>query len=229
MEDRALHELTAAYALDALDEEERRSYEGHLAGCVTCREELADLSQTAALLSYAVPAATPPDALRERILAEARTDRGATVIPFSRRSRAVLGAAAAVTAVAATLALAFGLRSASLSDELDDARTAVAVLGDPEARSVPLEGANGRLVVDPDGTAALVVRGLPTAPNGKTYELWVIRDGAPRPAGLFEGDDEDDLVLLDETVEDDATVAVTLERDGGVDAPTGRMLFSASA
>lgn len=229
MEDRAVHELTAAYALDALDDEERRAFEEHLADCGRCRAELADFSQTAALLSYGVPPTTPPAALRERILAEARSDRGATVVPFPRRSRVVLGAAAAVTAVAATLAIAFGVRSASLSEELDEARTAVAVLGDPDARSVPLEGANGRLVVDPEGTAALVVRGLPSAPKGKTYELWVIRDGSPRPAGLFEGDDEDDLVLLDETVEDDATVAVTLERDGGVDAPTGRMLFSASA
>ena len=229
MEDGTVHELTAAYALDALDEDERRAFEEHLPGCARCREELADVSQTAALLAYGAPPATPPPALRDRILAEATSDRGTKVVPFPRRPRVFLGAAAAVTAVAATLAIAFGVHSASLSEDLDEVQKAVDVLADPAARSVPLEGANGRLVVNSEGEAALVVQGLPAAPKGKTYELWVIREGSPRRAGLFEGDDERDLVLLDEDVEGDATVAVTLEPDGGVDAPTGRMLFSASA
>ena len=34
-----LHELTAAYALDALDPEERETYEVHLAQCDRCREK----------------------------------------------------------------------------------------------------------------------------------------------------------------------------------------------
>ena len=227
MEERTVHELTAAYALDALDENERRTFEEHLSGCARCREELADLSQTAALLAHGAPAATPPPALRERILAEAR-DGGATVIPFPRRSRVVLGFAGVVTAAAAVIAIAFGVQSASLSRDLDEAQEAVSVLGDPAALTIPLRGADGRLVVNSEGSAALVVQGLRPAPEGKTYELWVIRDGAPRPAGIFEGNDEKDVVLLDERVDENATVAVTLERDGGVDAPTSQLLFSAT-
>jgi anti-sigma-K factor RskA len=150
------------------------------------------------------------------------------VIPFPRRSRVVLGVAAVVTAAAAVIAIAFGVHSASLSRDLDEAHEAVAVLGDPAARAIPLRGADGRLVVNSEGSAALVVQGLRPAPEGKTYELWVIRDGAPRPAGLFEGDDERDVVLLDERVDENATVAVTLEPDGGVDAPTSPLLFSAT-
>jgi anti-sigma-K factor RskA len=228
MEDRTVHELTAAYALDALDEDERRAFEEHLSGCARCRDEVAELSQTAALLAHGAPPATPPPALRERILTEARRDGGATVIPFRRRPRVVLGAAGAVTAAAAAIAIAFGVHSASLSDDLDETRRALAVLSDPAARTTPLRGADGRLVVDSEGSAALVVRGLRAAPEGKTYELWVIRDGAPKRAGLFEGDDQRDLVLLDERVDKGATVAATLERDGGVDAPTTRILFSAA-
>ena len=34
-------ELTAAYALDALDGRDRERYEAHLATCEECREELA--------------------------------------------------------------------------------------------------------------------------------------------------------------------------------------------
>lgn len=228
MEDGTVHELTAAYALDALDEDERRAYEEHLSGCTRCREELAELSQTAALLAHGAPPATPPPELRERILAETRRTHRATVIPFPRRSRIVVGVAAAVTAAAAAIAIAFGVQWASVSQDLDEARNAVDVLADPVARSVPLEGANGRVVVNSEREAALTVQRLRPAPNGQTYELWVIRDGTPRRAGLFEGDDEPDVVLLEEHVDEDATVAVTLEQDGGVDEPTGRILFSAS-
>ena len=46
-----VHDLTAAYALDALDPEEERSYEQHLAGCERCREELASFSEVAGSLA----------------------------------------------------------------------------------------------------------------------------------------------------------------------------------
>ena len=36
-----IHELTAGYALDALDPAEREAYEAHLDGCAQCQEELA--------------------------------------------------------------------------------------------------------------------------------------------------------------------------------------------
>jgi anti-sigma-K factor RskA len=228
MEDRELHDLTAAYALDALDEDERGAYEAHLPGCTRCREELADLAQTAALLAHGAPAATPPPALRERILEEAHRNRGGQVLSFPRRPRIVLAAAGTLAAAAAAIAIVAGVQWASVSDDLDDAKSALSVLADPEARSVPLEGAKGRLVVDREGSAAIIVGELDLAPSGRTYELWVIRGDNPRRAGLFEGGDEPDLVLLEERVDGPATVAVTLERDGGVDAPTGRQLFSAT-
>lgn len=219
MERTGIHELSAAYALDALDGDERRAFEAHLGGCERCRAAVADFSETAALMAYGAAEPAPPAALRSRILDEVRRERQ-VVVPL-RRPRLVLGAAAAIAAAAA---LGFGLWSASLSDELDRTRAALDVLADPAARSVELEGAAGRLVVGEDGTAALVVRGLGAAPPGKTYEIWVIED-RPRPAGLF--DEPGDVVLLDRRVPEDATVAVTVEDDGGVDAPQGRQVFSA--
>ena len=56
METDAIHELTAAYALDALDEADEREYEDHLARCPRCREDLASLGEAAAaLLTAPVP------------------------------------------------------------------------------------------------------------------------------------------------------------------------------
>ena len=228
--DEAIHELTAGYALDALDPEERAAFEAHLGGCPRCQEELAALWEATGALAYAAAGPAPRPELRERLLASAREERP-NVVPLRPR-RWVVPAAVSVAAVAAVVALALGLWAASLSDDLDQARDALAgqrlvssLLADDTARSVNLKGADGRLVVGDDGRAALVVRDLPAAPDGKTYEIWVI-DQVPRRAGSF---DESGAVALDRTVPRDSTVAVTVEKDGGVDAPTSMPIFSASA
>jgi len=82
------------------------------------------------------------------------------------------------------------------------------------------------VVVGPNGKATLSISGLPTAPHGKTYEAWVITTGAaPRPAGLFSGG-ASSTVHLRGTVPQKAVVAVTVERAGGVRAPTTSPIFS---
>jgi anti-sigma-K factor RskA len=74
----------------------------------------------------------------------------------------------------------------------------------------------------------LVVRQLPAAPAGKTYEAWVIpRGGAPKAAGLFHGGSAATVVRLRQPVPRGAVVAATVERAGGVPAPTGTPIFSA--
>src|SRR5689334_20135549 len=47
-EDTDLHELVAAYALNALDDGDRATFEEHLATCERCAAELAELRETAA-------------------------------------------------------------------------------------------------------------------------------------------------------------------------------------
>jgi anti-sigma-K factor RskA len=227
MESGTIHELSAAYALDALEPSEEREFEQHLRTCEHCREEVASLQAAAASLGFGVESPEPPPALRGRILERVQAERG-VVVPF-RRPRLVLGAVSGLAAAAAAVAIGLGIWAASLSNDLDSTRDALAVLADPAARSVDLQGADGRLVVAPEGEAALVVRNLDPAPAGRTYEAWVIEGKTPRRAGLFEGGERRNLVLLDRKVPQDAVVAVTLEQDGGVDAPTGRPLFTAQA
>jgi anti-sigma-K factor RskA len=217
-----LHELTAGYALDALDPPERERYEAHLGSCERCREELQGFWQVTGSLARAAGGPQPPASLRARILEQARSERP-NVVPLRRRYVVpVLSSAAAVAAVAA---LAFGLWATSLSGRLDDAEGELAVLSDPNARVIETEGGEANLVVTPSGDAALVVRKLAPAPPGKDYEIWVIDDGVPRSAGLFE---RPGVAVLSRPVGAGQTVAVTLEQDGGVEAPTSDPLFTAS-
>jgi anti-sigma-K factor RskA len=232
MERAEIHELSAAYALDALDPAERDAYEEHLARCAECREAVAAFQDVAADLAYEADAPPPPPALRDRILAKARTD-GSNVVAFPRRRWLVpVTGAAAVAAGIAALALSFW--AADLSQQLDDERAslhlseeAVAMLADPDARRIPLDGAEGMLVVEEEsGEGWLVLRGLESAPAAKTYEAWVIEDGEAVPAGLFAGGGVSTVVSLAAPVSEGAVVAVTLEAEGGVEQPTQDPLFA---
>jgi anti-sigma factor RsiW len=233
MDHETVRELTAAYALDALDRADERELEEHLARCPECREELASFREAAAMLAHDVDAPSPPAALRGRILEQARSERP-NVVPMRRRW--ALPAAATLAAAAASAAIGLGVWAASLSGRLDDERDAlsdqerlVAVLGDTDARRIAVEGHDGTLVRAASGEAALLVSNLDPAPGGKTYEAWVIKDGKPLPAGLFNSHGTRTAILLRRPVPVGATVAVTLERERGVETPTGEPIFSARA
>jgi anti-sigma factor RsiW len=235
-----IHELTAGYALDALDPEERSAYEAHLAGCEQCQAELESFWVTTEALAVAASGPAPSPALRERILADVRAETPRNVIPLeSRRRRRAVPVLAATAAIAAVVALALGLRAVDLSGQLDDTRAALehaesaaGVLADPGAQSVDLQAGAGRLVVDADGRAVLVLDGLDPAPAGKTYEMWVVPGGdieQASPAGLFPGSDGREIVPLDGTVQSGDVVAVTVEPAGGVDAPTTQPIVASDS
>jgi anti-sigma-K factor RskA len=226
MDSGTIHELSAAYALDALDPAEEREFEQHLRTCEHCREDVASFEAAAAALAFGVESPEPPPALRGRILQRVQSER-AVVVPFGRR-RVSFGVVSGLAAAAAVVAIGLGIWAMSLSNDLEATREVNRVLADPAARTIELQGADGRLVVSPEGDAALVVRDLDPAPQGQTYQAWVIEGkAAPKPAGLFNGDDRNDLLLLDQDVPANAVVAVTVEPEGGVDAPTSQPIFSA--
>src|SRR5579859_3900887 len=137
-----LHDLTAAYALDALEPDEAQAYEEHLGQCEQCREQLAELNEPVAALAFGAVAPAPPPRLRESILSAAAAERS-NVIPLRPRSwtprvLAVAAAAAACVAVGFTVS---ALKTGGT-------RTVSAVI-----------------VLAPDHTATLHVSGLATAPQ----------------------------------------------------------------
>jgi len=224
--DAEAHELIAGYALDALEPADRARAKELLERSEEAREELRTLTETTAAMATAVSGPAPPPELRERILQSARDDRQ-TVVPLEPRRRArlvpVLGVAAAVAAV---VAVALGIWGFSVSSDLDEsraalaqARAAAAVLASPDARTVGLEQGNGSLVVS-GSMAVLVLNDMEGAPQGKTWEVWVLDGETPVRAGLFAGGQARDVVPVEGGVGPGAKVLVTLEPSGGVDAPT---------
>jgi anti-sigma factor RsiW len=200
-----IHELAAAYALDALDAGERNEFERHLPECERCRAELASLSETVGALAYAAEGPVPPEELRDRIVLAAREDPPNVIALRPRRTRLYVGAALAAAACAA---LAIGL-SAALSGGTSEPRLA--------------------LTLQPGGTAQLAVSGLGPAPAGKVYEVWVIEAGKPLPAGVFSGGGKTVVVRLTRSVPKGAVVAVTRERAPGASKPTPPILARTTA
>jgi anti-sigma factor RsiW len=201
-----VHDLTAAYALDALDADEVEAYERHLGQCEQCREQLAELNETAGAIAFGAVAPVPPPRLRAVILETAAAER-TNVVPFLRRRWVARGlgvAAAAAACIVVGLAVALSQSSH---------RTYV----------------SATLVVGANRTATLQLSGLRAAPRGKTYEAWVIPAGhRPIPAGTFPGGGNT-TVRLPGLVPRNAVVAVTVERAGGVRAPTTSPILSARA
>jgi anti-sigma-K factor RskA len=113
-------EHAAIYALGALDETERASFEAHLATCDVCTAEVSELRNVAGLLAMAAPDVGPPSRLRERILADARAVRPSSAAPIDASpattsaarvhrgaSRSAFGRGALVPWLAAAAAVAF--------------------------------------------------------------------------------------------------------------------------
>jgi hypothetical protein len=233
--DAEAHELIAGYALDALDEADRARAKELLASSDEAREELRSLTEVAAAMATASTGPAPADGLRDRILDAARAEpQNVVSLDERRRSRRLVPVLGIAAAVAACAALALGVWGASVSSDLDDARSALAreraaaaVLAQPTSEA-SLTGARGRLVVGEDGRAVLVVSDVPPVPAGKTYQVWVIDGGHPVSGGLFAPGTGTQAIPVDGSVGNGSVVAVTVEDAGGAAAPTGKPVIASA-
>lgn len=226
------HHLAAAYALDALDEEEARAFEAFLPTCSICSADVAEFREAAAKLASST-ATDAPSAVRERVFAEISQVRQIapslpdSVVDLAERKRRDLPrrrvlafAAAAVVAVAGFLA---GMQVATTTrndpTELlfaDDART-TELVGDAGEASVVWSASQDR--------AVLVADGLAEPGEGNAYELWLIDAEGPNPTGLFSPQDGSIRLALELQGRAPAAWGITIEPDTGSDVPTGEILL----
>lgn len=204
-------EMLAAHALGALDQEEARRVEEHLATCAECRAEMEEWRDTSSALAYTVAAAEPSPGLRARILETVRADgsqpapkaagtakeqassgQSSNVIAMPRRklSRAqTFGAIAASLAIIALAAALFvtWLRLSETRRELARYNTAVEVL----AKQVAQEREARELLTSPQSQSAMLA-GTNMAPQARAQLAFDRRTGhamlfayglPPAPAG----------------------------------------------
>ncbi len=226
-----IQELLGAFALDAVDDDERDVIEAHLAGCPRCRAEVEGYRETAGLLAHSGERA--PDGVWDRIataLDEAPPALDLTRIAPAPRS-IPLRVAAATMAVAAAITLFLGValgrndngrldRLEALAEDMEKAvvrNAAYAALHDSRNEQVRLVSTDGnstaQVVRRPDGTGYLVPGTLAELPAGRVYQLWAVRSDAKISLGVLGAVPEVSAFRMNGPV---AAYAVTEEAAGGV-------------
>jgi anti-sigma-K factor RskA len=228
-----IHALSGAYAVDALDDDERRQFERHLEVCPECRAEVRSFSETAALIAE-TEAETPPPSLRDSVLsgigairplppepAPATPPEAPTpgvVRTLRRRTFPVLVAASVALILLAVGALVWqpwnGSETSDLADRIMQAPDAVRV-------TEPVPGGGTLTIVRSASLqrAVLVGSDVPAAEPGTTYQMWLQQPGQGMvSAGLMPDADEPTVLAGDAATA--TAAAVSVEPETGSARPT---------
>jgi anti-sigma-K factor RskA len=250
MEHDEVYELLESYVFGSFEADEADGVAAHLdSGCERCLARLRELSELSVKLAESLPQHDPPPRVKVRLLERIR-GRRQNVSPARRRFGAAgLVAAASVAVVAALLVWIVGLRNdlTQLRDDLAESRQEIArlrqdmttfdaateLLGKPCTRLVDLSGvepnpqAFGKVVLHPDEKFGIVyVYRLPENPEGKDYQLWVMREGELESIGVFAVANDGNAVLNLGSLPDPSSITefqVTIEPAGGLPRPSGML------
>ena len=215
----AVDDLLAAYALDAVDDEERDAIEAHLATCDS-HEEVGELLAAAAGISALVEDREPSAALEARLLdAARRATRDPEPLPIRRRLNLAWPAAAAAALI--LVAVGFGAGALMTPEAEDEAMVQVVQQGTAWMRAEALAG---------ESPVKVTLAGLRRLPEDVGYQVWAVRDPEWVSIGICNTDDEGwwdgDF---DFAMQDGDALVVTIEPRTGSDRPTGEVVLSGTA
>ncbi|MFJ6944608.1 anti-sigma factor domain-containing protein [Streptomyces wuyuanensis] len=233
-----LHTATGAYALHALPENERDSFERHLVDCGACAQEVRELQATAVRLGLAATVRPAPE-VRHRVVEQIRHIRQEPPPVAQHRSHRLRRLPRFALAAAVAIGIAGGVAFWQYR-EADDARARAehAQAGVAEVSRVltasdatytsgrTKDGARTTVVVSREhDQAVLLASGLPALPEGKVYQLWFDDAGTMRDAGLLDGDTSVHTVLMRGPARAASGIGITVEPSGGSTAPTSAPLM----
>ncbi len=242
-----LGDQAAAYVLGALTAAERQAFEAHLATCANCAAEVRSLAPVVEALAHLPSPAPPAATVRAGLLAKLQTRRSPAYASWLAVAAAVVlavglgGYAAQLRGQVTTLEAR--LRETTLRADAGERlvaevrrtsfelRSTVAVLAAPDLARIDLAGqpvapsATARAYWSRSSGLVFTAANLPKPPPGRAYQLWVLTSQpAPISAGMLILDASGRVNTTIATPQDIPTpvaMAVTLEPEGGVPAPTG--------
>ena len=250
MNDEIFEDLKDAYVLDALPEEERRSFEEYLAAHPERQAEIDELGAVAGLLAFAPHQQEPPPELRRRIMevveAEAAPRRDRRESMFARLV-GYIGARGLAFGAAALLLIGLLSWNLLLQGQVEDLQGEVrssqgqvndlqAQVEDAQAQQTQTiqlsgtwanQGADAEVASIDADRIILVADNLPSVPEGQTCQIWVIKGDVPEPSGLFQPGSEETAAPVTTPLKKGDTIAVTVEPAGGSELPTSDPVLSA--
>lgn len=231
-------DLLPGYALDALDDADRRAVEHLLASDADARRALDEYRDVVA--SFAVEA-EPPAALRASVLAQVRgtpqvgpgastgapvaePGSGGDVVDLAgrRRRRWGVAVAAAAAAVAIAVPTTIAVQVSAERDRLREQTQVVAeMLADPDSSILrgSVEGGGEASVLVAGDDMFFRAEGLPELDADRAYQLWVVEgDGSVSSAGLLALRDGGATSLV--RGRHGVGMAVSVEPESGSEQPT---------
>lgn len=253
--------LCAGYVLNALSEEERSIFEEMLQNADKSQKRLyQQLKSTANQLAFTVDTKEPIPAVKERLIQQIKSSDTDAVDRASKSNRFMMAVAASIALLIVAGALI--IYTLNLNDTINNQSHIIAqqqtkitnlkhkvqqreaLLSILSARTVDLVVMNGtkvntngygKIIWDPEKDRALLqVSNLPTDPKNKDYQLWIMKNNKPIPAGVFSINTTDEasffkIEAIPNLTKQNATAfAITLEPEGGVPQPTGKMYLLGS-
>jgi anti-sigma-K factor RskA len=216
-----LLELATPYALNAVSEDERVSIDRQLATAPSpvanaFDDEVRAVREAMALVSAAT-AAEPPDRLRTAVLADAQRDN----VRPSRWRTVVLAAAAAIIVALAAFGAGIALRPAPAPTMTEQ------IMAAPDVRTVSgdVGGGTATVVFSRNMNAAvLVMNNVPPPSQGTVYEMWLVGEKGPQPAGTMNTEAvTPSMTHTFTSLQNSSLLAFTVEPGEGSPQPTGKI------
>ena len=254
MNNEFFEDLKDAYVLDALPEEERRAFEDYLAAHPERQAEIDELGAVAGLLAFAPHEQEPSPQLRSRVMeiveSEAAPSSARRESVFARfweylgARGLALGAAALLVVGLLSWNLLLQGQVEDLHGDVQNAQGQVEDLQgqvqDAQARrqvqqspTIELEGTWAAQGADVEVASInkdriiLVADNLPSVPDDRTCQIWVIKGDVPEPSGLFQPDGNMTATPITNSIQKADTIAVTVEPAGGSEQPTSDPVLQA--
>ena len=238
MTDIDVHHLAAAYALDALDDRERSAFEAHYGACEVCRTDVLEFRSTLTQVADSL-VASPPVLLKAKVMAAVATTRQlsplvAPVVALDerRRARSLMSMAAAAAAI---VMIVVGVVAFRGGDETDTFASDLArVMEQPDSQVLSLAnqgGAEGTFRVawsNSLGEAVLMGEDLPTTPDDKAYELWLITPDASMAMYVLDPAKDGNVHHTLKASVAPTAWAITVEPAAGSATATGDIIFVAN-
>lgn len=217
-------DLVAAFVLGAIPPDELAEVTDHIYSCPACLEEVRAHTGVIEELELTIGPVPLSSGFADGVLARARRNEpappespepaGAQILPF--KPRVLAGALAAAAVIIGVL----GAGYLDARSDLERSRQVISVF--TADRGVELAGtgdSKGHMVPTKNGALFVAAR-LPEPPDGRTYQLWALRNEEPSSLGTFDVEEGEAVVRIENPVEGFDAMAVTIEPAGGSEEPS---------
>ena len=243
-----VNELSAAYALGAIEADEERRVVEHLSACHQQHSDVRSMIEAAALVPVSLEPVAPSAALRGRLMATIAQTPQEDAVPVATPAQAPQPRApqpirsaeprrpwwqlaplpASLAAVALAAVVGIGSWNISLNQQLGDRDAALRAVASADAIYAAQGSAGSGLVIESGEQAMFMTENLLDLPADQLYELWLIDgDNAPVAVGTLSDTDGVALVTLERDLGSATSFAITVESER-VDAPTSEPVLVAS-